>query len=179
RSFETVTLTVNYRTPAEIVEVADAVRRRYLGGDDSSRALRSGGYRIRYRQVPSGSLSDAVLSELEKTPEGLRSGTSCIVTPKSLGPGLEEALERRQVAAGDAYLTDTRVIDAMAMRGLEFDNVVILEPFHLLEEPERALRALYVAMTRSTQRVTMIGSAVCPEWLSSALVEVEVDDRLV
>ncbi len=179
RPFETVTLTVNYRTPAEIVEVADAVRGRYLRGDDSSRALRSGGYSIRYRQVPSESLTDAVLSELEKTPEGLRRGTSCIVAPKSLCAGLQKALERRQVAAGDAYLTDTKVIDAMAMRGLEFDNVVILEPFHLLEEAQRALRALYVALTRSTQRVTMIGSAVCPEWLSSSSVEVEADDRQV
>jgi ATP-dependent exoDNAse (exonuclease V) alpha subunit len=63
------------------------------------------------------------------------------------------------------------------MRGLEFDHVVVVEPLQLLADPDLALRALYVALTRATQRVSMHASEKCPSWLVSSGVEIR-NDRL-
>jgi DNA helicase IV len=177
RSFETVTLTVNYRTPAEIVQVADAVCQRYFPDGQISKAVRSGGDPVSYHEVERERLVGSVIAEVECSPLRLTPGTCCIVAPTTLCREIEETLKERCIELGAEYLRNVRVIDAASMRGLEFDHVVVVEPLQLLADPDLALRALYVALTRATQRVSMHASEKCPSWLVSSGVEIR-NDRL-
>ncbi len=47
-------------------------------------------------------------------------------------------------------------------KGLEFDSVVVVEPAALVGEAERGLRALYVALTRSTRRLAVVHAEPLP-----------------
>ena len=42
------------------------------------------------------------------------------------------------------------------VKGLELDGVVVVEPARVVSDTEHGMRALYVALTRSTQRLTVV-----------------------
>ncbi|MGI8491852.1 MAG: ATP-binding domain-containing protein, partial [Acidimicrobiales bacterium] len=50
-------------------------------------------------------------------------------------------------------------------KGLEFDSVVVVEPARLASESIQGMRALYVAMTRATRRLTIVHAEVLPPQL--------------
>lgn len=42
------------------------------------------------------------------------------------------------------------------VKGLELDGVVVVEPAEIVAEQRFGMRALYVALTRSTRRLTVV-----------------------
>jgi superfamily I DNA/RNA helicase len=54
------------------------------------------------------------------------------------------------------------VLPVSAAKGLEFDAVVLVEPAELLAESPRGINDLYVALTRATQRLTVVHTAPLP-----------------
>jgi superfamily I DNA/RNA helicase len=76
----------------------------------------------------------------------------------------------RAAVLGDAAPDDPEDLEAPvvvlavgASKGLEFDAVVLVEPAEVLAESPRGLNDLYVALTRATQRLTVIHAADLPE----------------
>jgi len=69
-------------------------------------------------------------------------------------------LTREGVQHGRANNTalDTRltVVPVGVVKGLELDGVVVVEPAAIVAAQDQGLRALYVALTRSTQRLTVV-----------------------
>ena len=65
------------------------------------------------------------------------------------------------------------VMSAQDAKGLEFDGVVLVEPADLLTGHTRGAGDLYVAMTRSTQRLDIVHARPLPQALASALVTAE------
>lgn len=63
------------------------------------------------------------------------------------------------------------VVDALAAKGLEFDQVIVVEPAALLAAGPRGLGTLYVALTRATQQLGIIHSQPLPDVLDTALLE--------
>ena len=61
-------------------------------------------------------------------------------------PGLEEGHRR----AGERC------------EGLELDGVIVVEPADIVEANDRGLRSLFVALTRSTQRLSVAHSRPLP-----------------
>jgi predicted nucleic acid-binding protein len=57
------------------------------------------------------------------------------------------------------------VLPVTAAKGLEFDSVVLVEPAEVLAESPRGLNDLYVAITRATQRLTVVHHDELPEAL--------------
>ncbi|HET8640433.1 MAG TPA: ATP-binding domain-containing protein, partial [Pseudonocardiaceae bacterium] len=49
-----------------------------------------------------------------------------------------------------------RVVGSLQAKGMEYDGVVVVEPDELVAESTTGRRALYVALTRATQRLTVI-----------------------
>ena len=49
------------------------------------------------------------------------------------------------------------------VKGLELDAVVVVEPAEIVGSDEHGLRALYVALTRSTQRLSVVHHQPLPE----------------
>ena len=48
------------------------------------------------------------------------------------------------------------------IKGLELDGVVVVEPARIVSDEVQGLRALYVALTRPTQRLTVVHAADLP-----------------
>lgn len=114
-------LTVNYRTPAEIMEYANALLESIDPEQDPARAIRSSGEPVRF--LPSGTNPEQVASEF-----------------------------------ADGRLV--QIIDSdnvHDIKGLEFDHVILVEPSAIIENSPQGLQDLYVAATRATQTLTIIG----------------------
>ena len=63
------------------------------------------------------------------------------------------------ITSSGAVLT---VVPVSVVKGLELDGVVVVEPSKIVAEEQQGLRALYVALTRSTRRLTIVHSAELP-----------------
>ena len=78
------------------------------------------------------------------------------LTPGAAGePGAEPDLDAPVV-----------VLPVSSAKGLEFDSVVLVEPAELVAESPRGLNDLYVALTRATQRLTVVHRAPLPAVLN-------------
>ncbi|GAA4707363.1 AAA family ATPase [Pseudonocardia yuanmonensis] len=160
-------LTVNYRTPAEIADVADDV----LAAIDSSlgppTSVRSTGVPPRAVPVAAGSLegSDGVLAGIvAEERDVVGEGRTAVLVPAA------RVASVRLAVLGDAAPEDPEDLEAPvvvlpvgASKGLEFDSVVLVEPAEVLAESPRGMNDLYVALTRATQRLTVVHAADLPE----------------
>ncbi|MFD8211019.1 HelD family protein [Streptomyces sp. NPDC059695] len=145
RRFE---LTVNYRNPAEIAALAAKVLTLAMPGKESPRAVRSTGVEPRFVTVPAKTdLAETVRSEARR-----------LLTEVEGTVGVVVAMNRRHEAA--RWLADLgdRVValGSLEAKGLEYDATVVVSPAEIADESPAGLRVLYVALTRSTQALTVL-----------------------
>ena len=74
--------------------------------------------------------------------------------PVQFVPDLE-ALEHRAAREGLTAVIDAENVGDM--KGLEFDHVVVVEPGEIIEASPQGWQDLYVAVTRATQTLTVVG----------------------
>ena len=56
------------------------------------------------------------------------------------------------------------------VKGLELDAVAVVEPARIVQEEPQGLRALYVALTRSTKELAVVHAEPLPEALLDGAV---------
>jgi DNA helicase IV len=161
-------LTVNYRTPAEIMAVAADVLAASGSGEQAPRSVRSTGERPYAAVVDEGDLSGEVADVVEKF--AAEEGTVAVVAPAGRVPALAAALAERVPsvqwgAAGDPS-RGPLVAAPAEVKGLEFDSVVVVDPAGILEAAVRGTSDLYVALTRATQRLRVVSPGPLPATLS-------------
>jgi DNA helicase IV len=172
-------LSVGYRIPAQILEVAIPVMEAATPGLRVPRSVRIGDAAPRFVAVDEQSrngqshlgtdadLVEVTVRELEDLLAQLQGGTVAAVVPDSMSDLVSEGLERAGVAHGRVGATglDTAltVVPISLVKGLELDGVVVVEPAQIVAEDSHGLRALYVALTRSTQRLTVVYKQPLPE----------------
>ncbi len=73
-------------------------------------------------------------------------------------------------AGADAAVLDApvAVLSLDSAKGLEFDSVVVVEPARVAAESPQGLRALYVALTRTTRRLRVVHAEPLPGALAAA-----------
>lgn len=146
-------LTVNYRTPSEIMDVAADVLAAIDPGQAPPRSIRASGHTPHATRVESAALPDAVARALAALPA---EGTSVVLAP---------AAELSRLA--HLATANTSILSVASAKGLEFDSVLIVEPQGIIEESDRGLNDLYVALTRATQRLAVLHSADLPAVLAA------------
>jgi DNA helicase IV len=62
------------------------------------------------------------------------------------------------------------VVPVTMAKGLEFDQVIVVEPARIAGAESRGLHRLYVALTRAVSRLTVLHSAPLPGPLAGSLV---------
>ncbi|MFF3749991.1 HelD family protein [Streptomyces sp. NPDC002018] len=144
------TLTVNYRNPAEIAELAAKVLALAMPGMESPRAVRSTGVEPRFSVVRDGDLAAAVRAEAGRLLDRV-DGTVGVVV----------AMNRREQAARWLAGLGGRVValGSLEAKGLEYDATVVVSPAEIADESPAGLRVLYVALTRATQQLTVVSTA--------------------
>lgn len=139
-------LTVNYRNPAEIAELAAKVLALAMPGMESPAAVRSTGVVPRFA-VAGDDLAAAVRAEAVHL-LGDVDGTVGVVVPMG---------RRAQARGWLAGLGDRVVVlGSLEAKGLEYDATVVVTPAEIADESPAGLRVLYVALTRATQRLTVL-----------------------
>ncbi|MGW7606237.1 HelD family protein [Streptomyces sp. NPDC054766] len=142
------TLTVNYRNPAEIAELAAKVLALAMPGSESPSAVRSTGVEPRFAVVRD-SLAQTVRAEAAHLLDRV-DGTVGVVV----------AMNRREEAARWLAGLGDRVValGSLEAKGLEYDATVVVSPAEIADESPAGLRVLYVALTRATQQLTVVSS---------------------
>ncbi|WP_235927946.1 HelD family protein [Goekera deserti] len=157
-------LTVNYRTPSEIMAVAADVLA--AGGSDAvaPRSVRSSGQPpVAERVADAELLTRAVQVTRDLVGQG---GTVAVLVPRSRQADavacLAEALPgvtwgpEADSSAGPVVLLPGQA------KGLEFDSVLLVDPQAVLDEGLRGHSDLYVALTRATQRLAVLHPGELP-----------------
>ena len=104
-----------------------------------------------------------------------------IIVPASLHSPIADALRRAladQVATDDATALErpVSVMEVGAVKGLEFDSVLVVEPAAIIAASPRGLNDLYVALTRTTNRLGLLHAAALPESLASARAVTTIEE---
>ncbi|GHA69673.1 DNA helicase [Streptomyces tendae] len=143
RRFE---LTVNYRNPAEIAELAAKVLALAMPGAPSPSAVRSTGVRPRFAVVEE-SLARTARAEAARLLD-LVDGTVGVVVAMNR----REEARRWLAGLGDRVVA----LGSLEAKGLEYDATVVVSPAEIADESPAGLRVLYVALTRATQQLTVV-----------------------
>jgi hypothetical protein len=128
-------LTINYRTPEEIMAEAEPVIRAVLPDANVPTSIRSGGFPVRHG--PAADLDSIVGAWLAAHDEGI----ACVI--------------------GDPTFRATSRVQSLTpelAKGLEFDLVVLVDPEAFGTGIEGAVDR-YVAMTRATQQLVILTSS--------------------
>ncbi|TQO18969.1 DNA helicase IV [Rhodoglobus vestalii] len=160
-------LTINYRTPSQIVAVAEAVALAHQVSITPSRAVRESPWPVAVTTTTDGSRIASVVEAVRVDRAISAEGTMAVIVSDSLTTDVVEALEREfgnDVGEGAAGLMRPIVVlTPRESKGLEFDSVIVVEPQRIINEIARGAAALYVAMTRSTQRLSIVASEGLPQ----------------
>ncbi|MFE0456747.1 HelD family protein [Streptomyces sp. NPDC058914] len=139
-------LTVNYRNPAEIAELAAKVLALAMPGTESPSAVRSTGVVPRFTAV-TDTLAATVRAEAARLLEQV-DGTVGVVVAMNR----REEARRWLAGLGDRVVA----LGSLEAKGLEYDATVVVSPAEIADESPAGLRVLYVALTRATQQLTVV-----------------------
>jgi superfamily I DNA/RNA helicase len=168
-------LTVNYRNPAEIAELATKVLALAMPGATAPSAVRATGVHPRFAVAGAGDQLPGAGRDLQAA---VRQEAVRLLGEVDGTVGVVTAMHRREQAAGWLAGLGDRVVavGSLEAKGLEYDATVVVSPAEIADEgpddpgagrrtsPEggrgnpAGLRVLYVALTRATQRLTVIAT---------------------
>ena len=147
-------LDVNYRTPAEVMELAAAVVRAEQPDFEPPRSVRSTGVRPWVRRVDADDLGPAVrCAVVELTPD---EGRLAVIAPRDLHALLVDHVPGVAAGAEPDLTRPVVLLDPRQTKGLEFDHVLVVEPARY------GTSDLYVALTRATQRLGVLHTGALP-----------------
>lgn len=176
-------LELGYRVPEVLIEHANQLLAVAAPGLVPSKSVRPGGEPPTYVHIassgptsPTGASVDQLVDEVLRRAGELANEFTVvgILSPSSLIDALALAGSSAQPAVRDvrkdAVLEGgVSLVGAEAAKGLEFDAVVVVEPALIVEENgDAGYRVLYVALTRATQRVTVVHTLAVPSELHDA-----------
>ncbi len=168
-------LTVNYRTPAEIMTVAEPILAAINPAMSPPTSIRDGGQPPWLRSVPADELPAAAAKAVaesgfdapglavdDQLEPGDGAGTLAVIVP----PGLRAAVADAVLPPSDAGDGDLRhgvvVLTVAEAKGLEFDQVIVVEPAAIADSGPHGLNDLYVAVTRATQGLGVLHARPLP-----------------
>ena len=173
--WRTAELTVNYRTPAEIMAVAADVLTAIDPAATPPVSARSTEVAPWSRSVSADDLGPALLDAVAAEQVATGDGRLAVIVPGSRYAELADLVSA--ALPGVAYGSDPTLLDAGTViltvdqsKGLEFDSVLIADPAAILRESPRGGSDLYVAVTRATQRLGVIAVGELPDVLRGLAV---------
>lgn len=150
-----VRLGVNYRTPAQIMDVATAAARATDASFAPPRSIRSTDTRpwAQHTDDLAGAVAEAVARHLPGQ------GRLAVIAPQRHHTALAEALPAASAGPDPDLTSPVVLLGPRQAKGLEFDTVIVAEPAEL------GASDLYVALTRATQRLGVVHTGELPEGL--------------
>jgi DNA helicase IV len=159
-------LTVGYRVPGPIMELAAKVLRAAAPQLDAPSSIRQVGEPPRILRVEASSFDVELADLVRRELKAVDSGNVAVVVPQSLLERVDDVLQTEGIDHGQAtrqgLSRQVTVVTPTLVKGLELDSVVVVEPGLILVEEARGPQALYVALTRSTKRLVVLHTGELP-----------------
>ena len=162
-------LTIGYRLPAPTMDLAARVLAVAAPGPDPAAigppGRRPAAHRPGRRRRPRSldAVVDATLAERDVP--GI--GNVAVICPGLLFDDVCAAFDRRGVEFGRATRhgldQPITVVPVGWVKGLELDASVVVEPAEIVDQEAQGMRALYVALTRATKRLTIVHHRPLPD----------------
>jgi DNA helicase IV len=157
-------LDTGYRVPRQILDFAGLLLDRIAPGLAPARSLRqdAGSLVITAAAGPAlpGALAAACADALA------RPGSAAVIAADDQVPALSAALDRAGLAHavldGDTESQTLTLVPVSLAKGLEFDQVIVVEPARIAAGGTRGLHRLYVALTRAVSRLTVLHAEPLP-----------------
>jgi DNA helicase IV len=165
-------MSTNYRSPAEVFDLAAKIVVAEFPDADLPIAARATGYQPRVlvaadaapeHPTTAPAVINAAMINIVRTLLAEVEGTVGVICPPSTKDELAAELEQAQLDGADRVA----VITPLESKGLEYDAVVVVAPDDIVAESPGGVRALYVALTRPTQRLVTLDAAPGASWRRS------------
>jgi hypothetical protein len=150
------TLTVNYRTPRQLMDLAVSVLRAAGVPVAAPSSPREGRWPVAVSRMDLAAepVADVVRAELDL----LETGTLAVIGSR----GMAASLAVLESGLAEPDRSRVSVLTVEQAKGLEFDTVVLVEPAAIAAGSRRGVNDLYVAITRATQRLHVLHDASLP-----------------
>ena len=160
-------LSTNYRSPSEVFNLAAKVVVADFPDADLPTAVRSTGHEPQLLMpadaAPENPTIPAAMINIVRSLLAEVEGTIGVICPPSTKDELATHLERAGLPGAERVV----VITAQQAKGLEYDAVLVITPDDIVAESPGGVRALYVALTRPTQRLVTLDAAPDASWRKS------------
>ncbi|WP_392508906.1 HelD family protein [Naumannella halotolerans] len=145
-------MSTNYRSPAEVFELAAKVVRSDVPDADLPDAVRRTGVAPTLLATTGAELVPTLLDVITDLTAQVE-GTIGVIAPPSRLTQLRTALDG---SVGRELGRRLVVVSPLEAKGLEYDAAVVVAPDEIVAESPGGIRVLYVALTRPTQRLVTI-----------------------
>jgi DNA helicase IV len=166
RGSRVIGLSVGYRIPAQIMELANKVMMAATPSLRAPTSVRAGDEHPEFVHVGSNELLAAVVGATKELDADVGDGNIAVVVPDAMFDAVSNALAAAGIEHGRATRSGLEmgitVVPVSVVKGLELDGVVVVEPADIVAGEQQGLRALYVALTRSTKRLTIVHAKALP-----------------
>ena len=165
-------LTVGYRLPQPTMDVANRLLRDTQFGFNPPIAVREVGDEPRFVHVETPArLSATVVALVRSELEKLGPGYLAVIVPDAYLDVMSDSLHSSGIEHGlvdaGALENQTTLVPVSLVKGLEVDAAIVVEPEKIISGERNGIRALYVALTRATQRLTIVHAYPLPPSLTA------------
>ena len=146
-------LSTNYRSPAEVMELAGEVITAVYPDADLPRAVRHTGVAPRLLTSSPERLGESLARALGQLGAEVE-GTIAVITPAGRYHSVTDMVAGLPLPVGVGERVS--VLTALQSKGLEYDAALVVSPDEIVEQTPGGIRVLYVALTRPTWRLATI-----------------------
>ena len=154
-------LHLGYRAPAQVLDLAARLLAEAAPHVKPTESVRRG--RTEPVVIVADDLTAAAVAEARRLVAD--HGSVAVIAPTPMLDGLTKALAASGLPFGELG-EPVSLHAAPAVKGLEFDAVVVVEPAAIVDDAPRGLRLLYVALTRPTRHLSIIHREPLPRAMS-------------
>jgi DNA helicase IV len=163
-----VGLSVGYRIPSQIMELADKVMHAATPGLRAPRSVRDGDESpLIIRAQSAEDLNAQIVARARTLTERPDTGRVAIICPDDMVDEISSVLDAASLAHGRAQAAgldqNLSIVPATLAKGLELDDVIVVEPTAIVADDAQGLRLLYVTLTRSTRSLTVVHRMSLPD----------------
>jgi DNA helicase IV len=157
-------LDTGYRVPRQILDFASRLLASIAPGLAPASSVRQDAGSLVITAAAGGTLPGALAAACSDALN--RPGSAAVIAADDQVPALSEILGRaglpHTVLDGDSESQQLTLVPVTLAKGLEFDQVIVVEPARIAAAESRGLHRLYVALTRAVSTLTVLHADPLP-----------------
>jgi len=161
-----VGLSIGYRIPGLIMDLATKVMMAATPSLRAPTAVREGDTAPALVSSAADARGQTIADAVRELVADVGNGNVAVIAADSMVDEVASLLDAQGIDHGRAtragLSASVTLVPVSVAKGLELDGVVVVEPQRIVTDGVQGMRALYVALTRSTKRLTVVHSHPLP-----------------